>query len=92
MYSYGAQKEELFTDEGQRAFLRTRDHVRKCLQLSGAVTMGNAMSPPGSGISMGTSWGMMACVDRLVELGEIREINYGECAGQHRIFVKVGSG
>lgn len=87
MYEYEVEKPKILTDEGQRAFLRTRDHVNNCLKLSGAVSMGKAMSPPGSGVSMGDSWGMMACVDRLVELGEIREINYGDCAEQHRIFV-----
>jgi hypothetical protein len=37
---------------------------------------------------IGDSWQRIACVDRLVELGEIREItNPNEVAGQHRIFV-----
>ncbi len=89
MYEYSIERIGLFTDDGQRAFLRTRDHVQKCLEMSGAVSMGEAMSPPGSGSSMGDTWGMMACVDRLVELGEIREIAYGECAGQYRIFVST---
>ncbi len=89
MYQYSVEKAKILTDEGQRAFLRTRDHVQRCLKLAGAVSMGEAMSPPGSGAGMGDTWGMMACVDRLVELQEIREINYGDCAGQDRIFVEV---
>jgi hypothetical protein len=32
---------------------------------------------------------MMACVDRLVELGEIREITPRHTAGQDRIFVSA---
>ena len=45
----------------------------------------------------GTSWTMLACLDRMVELGEIREIREREVLGpyndviegpaQHRIFV-----
>ncbi len=87
MYKYETEKPFVLTDEGQRAFLKIRDHVHACLKTAGAVHMGEAMSPPG-GSGAGDSWAQMACVDRLVELGEIREINYGECAGQHRIFVK----
>lgn len=86
MYKYETEKSALFSDEGQRMFLSVRDHVQKCLKLSGAVTMGIAISATGVD---GDTWTQMACVDRLVELAEIREINYGECAGQYRIFVKA---
>ncbi len=89
MYEYETEKPKLFTDKGQRAFLKIRDHVQSCLKMSGAVRMEKAMSPPG-GSGAGDTWTMMACVDRLAELGEIREIRHGECAGQHRIFVKRG--
>ncbi len=87
MYQYETEKPRILTDEGQRAFLKIRDHVHACLKMTGAVSMGKAMSPPNGG-GAASSWAMMACVDRLVELAEIREIKYGECAGQHRIFVK----
>lgn len=82
MYSYEAEKPNLFTDQGQRDGLKVRDHVQKCLKLSGAVRMQEAFSP----IS-GSSWTMMAYVDRLVELGDIREVSGPNVAGQHRIFV-----
>jgi hypothetical protein len=36
----------------------------------------------------GCTWFMMACVDRLVELGEIKEVLRDNIAGQYRIFVK----
>lgn len=83
MYEYSDLKPTLFTDAGQRQFLQIRDHVHKVLETAGAIRMGNAMEGNGS------SWERMACVDRLVELGEIREIDYGHCATQHRIFVKA---
>lgn len=37
----------------------------------------------------GDSWFLMACVDRLVELGEIREITK-HAPGQCRVFVPKG--
>jgi hypothetical protein len=47
--------------------------------------MENAMFSAGSG----DSWTMLACMDRLVELGEIREVPQSGVAGQDRIFVKA---
>ena len=81
MYKYENLKPGIFNEDGQTMFLEIRDRVKKILAQSGAITMGVAMS------GVGDSWKRMACVDRLVELREIKEINYGECAGQHRIFV-----
>lgn len=81
MYVYENLKPGIFTEDGQTMFLEIRDRVKKILSQSGAITMGVAMAGGGD------SWERMACVDRLVELREIKEINYGECAGQHRIFV-----
>lgn len=78
------QKPVLFTDEGQRKFLKIRDNVSELLKKSGAVTMGKAIR----GVT-GDVWDSLACVDRMVELGEIREVHYGECAGQDRIFVSA---
>lgn len=82
MYVYEQQKAFVLTDEGQRTFLKIRDHVHKLLEEAGAVRMQEAMK------GTGDSWDLMACVDRLVELGELREVTTGKVAGQHRIFVK----
>lgn len=84
-YAYQNERAELFTDEGQRKLLLVRDHVQRLLKESGAITMSAAMN----GYGTGSSWQMLACVDRLVELGELKEICYGPCAGQDRIFVKA---
>ncbi len=88
-YKYEDEKKELFTDDGQRLFLGIRDHVHKLLGQAGAVRMAEAINPPGRCCS--NSWTLLACVDRLVELGEIREITDTETAGQYRVFVKLGS-
>ena len=81
MYDYNVEKQKLFTDEGRRLFLKIRDHVHKVLETSGAITMVKAMA------GTGDSWQQMACVDRMVELEEIKEVKYGDVAGQYRIFI-----
>lgn len=84
MYQYEIEKDKIFTEEGQVVFLKIRDNVQRLLKLSGAVMMQNAIT----GVT-GDSWLHLACVDRLVELKEIREITPSswEVAGQHRVFV-----
>ena len=86
MYKYEELKQNLFTEEGQRMFLSIRDGVHALIKKAGAVTMGKAMMCGSGG---GDSWDMMACVDRLVELGEIREIFQAKRSGQDRVFVAV---
>ena len=85
MYRYADLKDELFTDEGQKTFLKIRDAVHKILVIAGAVRMQEVMSAAG----VGDSWVTQACVDRLVELGEIREITQTDVMGQHRVFVST---
>ena len=82
MYNYEEQKSEIFTEEGQTTFLAVRDNVSKLLDISGAVTMGDAISNCGGG----SSWFLLACVDRLVELGEIFEIKQTGVTAQSRVF------
>lgn len=81
MYKYQELRSQLFTDEGQRLFLRIRDHMVKLLKTSGACTMEMAIRG-----ASGDDWIRMACVDRLVELEEIVEVHQEHPAGQHRIF------
>ena len=69
MYNYQQVKPLLFSDEGQRLFLKCRDRVKDLLKASGAVRMEEAIKT-----LSGDSWTMLACLDRMVELGEIREI------------------
>jgi hypothetical protein len=86
-YEYDEQREELFTEEGQRQFLAMRDWCDKLLEAGGAFRMQEAMKAPGV---RGDTWRMLACVDRLVELGEIYEITPEGTVQQHRIFSTHG--
>lgn len=82
MYKYEEVKPAIFTEAGQRMFLEIRDQAIRKARIAGAVSMEAATE----GIC-GDSWNQLACVDRLVELGELLEIPQEDCAGQHRIFV-----
>ncbi len=85
MYKYKDHRERIFTEEGQREFLKVRDTAKRLLKDSGAFTM----FAPLKGIC-GNSWDMMAYVDRLLELGEIREVNQiDDVFAQYRVFVKA---
>jgi hypothetical protein len=83
MYKYEELKEIIFTEDGQVMFLKIRDNVSRLLELSEAFSMSSVIK-----CVSGDTWKMMACVDRLVELGEIREITEpNKVAGQNRVFV-----
>ena len=82
-YDYKEQKSAIFSEAGQRMFLKIRDHTKELLAKAGAVRCQEMMAGAGGG----DSWNMLACVDRLVELGEIREIPQERCAWEHRVFV-----
>lgn len=84
MYNYETQKPYIFTEFGSRDFLKVRDNVNKLLDQAGAVRMDKAF-----GVVGGDSWNMLAYVDRMVELGEIREITGANVSGQHRVFVRT---
>jgi len=85
MYNYQNERSSIFTEEGSVRFTKIRDHVLHRIRYTGAIDMHNAMCAPGTS---GDTWKLMACVDRLVELGELREVKnpYSEC-GQDRLFV-----
>jgi hypothetical protein len=84
MYDYQTERTVIFSDQGQRMFLNIRDHAEKLLNTSGAARLENIIAGAGGG----DSWAMLACVDRLVELGELREIPQGKVSAQARIFVR----
>ena len=86
-YVYETERPKLFLEENQVLFLGVRDGVRNLLSVAGAFRMQEAISLP-KGCGAADSWVLLACVDRLVEMGEIREIPTGGC-GQHRVFVKA---
>ena len=82
MYDYQNEKANIFTEDRQVLFLRIRDNAKRLIKQAGAVRMREIMQGCG-----GDSWHMLACVDRLVELGELREVTQGDVAGQYRVFV-----
>ena len=85
-YNYTTEREALFTDDGQKMFIEIRDRVKHLLKVAGAFRMDQAI-----GGTSGSSWEMLACVDRLVELGEIVECTHpNRAAGQNRIFTDSG--
>lgn len=87
MYNYQEIKPSLFTEDGQVLFLKIRDKTKHLIKTAGAFRMQEAIAD-----CTGSSWDFLACVDRLVELGEIREITkQGEVAGQCRVFVSTQS-
>jgi hypothetical protein len=83
-YNYITQRPFVFTEEGQVDFLKIRDNAKKLISKAGAATMEKIML-----VTSGDVWNQMACVDRLVELGELQEIkNTISSAGQHRLFIQ----
>jgi hypothetical protein len=79
-YSFAVERSGIFTEEGQVAFLKIRDNAHRLIKQSGAATMGKLM------IGSGSSWTLMACVHRLVELGELVSI-WDKGAGQDEVFI-----
>lgn len=84
MYKYSEQRDFVFTDLGQRQLLRIRDRIGELLREAGAVRMQEALRN-----ETGSSWDMLVCVDRLVELGEIKELTGPNIPGQHRVFIQA---
>ena len=83
MYKYEEQRSTIFSDEGQRMFLEIRDRAQKMFTTSGAAKLENMISG-----TSGDTFMMLACIDRLVELGEIKEIpTTGIARAQDRVFV-----
>lgn len=81
-YDYQTQRPRVFTDEGQLLFLEIRDRTHYLIQRAGVARMDKILS----GVS-GDWWDQLACVDRLVEIGEVYEVpNTMDDAGQYRLF------
>ena len=79
-YEYDEQKVLLFSDEGSALFIKVRDIALSLIKKSGAFQMHKIFGG-------GDVWFYMACIDRMIELGDIVEISQNNVAGQHRIFV-----
>ncbi len=85
-YCYADERNKIFTEDGQVMFLSIRDTIPRITDESGACTIASAMCGQSGGV-----WQMLACVDRLVELGEIAIIEnpHGKFH-QHNIIFRIG--
>lgn len=84
-YEYSTHRSLVFTEEAQGTFLAIRDAAKALIAQSGAVKSSHLISAAGTTSDM---WTRLACIDRLVELGEIKELTDPEKVyGQSRVFV-----
>jgi hypothetical protein len=83
MYKYEDNKPKIFTDEGQREFLKVRDEVNRLLEISGCFMLENVFKKvPVCNTDM---W--LTHIYRLVEIGEIEEVPR-DCFAQNKIYVR----
>jgi hypothetical protein len=75
-YEYTTERAFLFTENGVKTLLKVRDKVKYHLEKSGAFRLEEARI---------RSWEEIACIDYMVELGELVEFER-ECWGQYRVF------
>lgn len=83
-YSYATERAKLFTESGQVMFLAVRDRTKVLLDYAGAARLDKMLDTCGGG----DSWTMLACVDRLVELGEIVEVTPADSRTQNKVYVR----
>lgn len=81
MYDYNTQKKNIFTVDGQNLLVKIRSNVAKLLLASGAFRMVFAFRDLGTYVA----WDALACIDFMVEMGEIRMV-HGD-GNQHSIFI-----
>lgn len=79
-YNYLEQRRNIFTEDGQNTFIKIRDNAQRLLKEAGAFRATEVMSQV-----CGDSWVMMACLDRMIELGEIVEV-HRNCWSQYKIY------
>lgn len=82
-YDYATQRPNVFTEDGTTMLLKIRDQTKALIAKAGVARSDKMMAG-----CTGDSWDMLACIDRLVEMGDIHEIpNTMSRAGQHRVFI-----
>lgn len=81
MYNYPEVRPEIFTDSGRQKLEVIRQKVSQHLGNSPSITLVQAISG-----ALGDTWVNMACVDRMVELGELEEIDVRAKIAQDRTF------
>ena len=79
-YDYSVERNAIFTESGQKDFLKLRDNADRLLEKAGAFKSDNVLT--------GDCWFALACLDRLVELGEIVELTQESVRGQDRVYIR----
>lgn len=83
-YSYEQERAKVLAPERQDQFIHGRDRLLKAIEPTGAILWMKAMQF----FNTGSSWTDMACVDRMVELGDLRRVHQnGRVSGQYEVFV-----
>jgi hypothetical protein len=80
-YRYETERPRIFTPDGADMLLKIRDNVRRLLDEAGAFAAGRAWR----GVT-GDTWVMLACLDYLVERGEIRPLNAADEMAQNVVY------
>jgi hypothetical protein len=82
-YEYAKERDEVFTERGQKMFLGIRDKANYLCDVAGACKVEKAISG-----QTGSNWSMFACIDRLVELGEFVFALSGDVGTPYQIITK----
>ena len=85
IYDYEKERPKVFLPETQAMFLRIRDRAFALDGQAGCATLEKIISG-----CTGDSFTMIACVDRLVEIGELRKVPQQNVASQYEIYVWIG--
>ncbi len=85
MYNYKDEKPKLLTDEGQKSVIKALKNAQRLLQSAGAFKAFSILE----NVNYDDTFVAMAILDRLVELGEIREVTSSNVMGQDRVFVLI---
>lgn len=87
-YDYAIERKHVFTEEGSKMLLQIRDTAKDLIAKAGVARCDKMMAK-----CTGDSWRMLACIDWLVETGDIIEIpNPTSGAAQHRVFITYEGG
>jgi hypothetical protein len=70
-YEYRFMKPAVLTKEGQRAFRAIRNRAHDLIEVSGAATLNKIME---GASDVGSTWLLRACVDRMIEIEELRQV------------------
>ena len=80
-YNYADYKDFVLSDKGQRMVFKIRDKAYELIDKTGCVIAQKIFLS-------GDVWESMACVDRLVEMGYLYEVEKPYTTWQHKIFTR----